>query len=171
MTTIAYRDGVLAADSRATYENMIVPGNDRKLHAAARRGRATIAAYTGASAFEAKLLDWLDNNDRNPPPDGSGTMVLMESREDRENPTFHELWVVEDGALYEETADFMAWGSGAAYALAAMHCGADAAEAVRIASLCDAKTAGPILTGRFDSEGRIAIAPVPAPASPPSRTA
>lgn len=137
MTTIAYRDGVLAADT-ATYLNdssVRVPGRSSKV-----RKLPDGSLYSGAgvvSQIEA-LGRWL----------ASGSSL--------EQPRFDDVTALHvradgtvriyDGCAEREIIDapFYAVGTGAAAAIGAMMAGATATEAIRIAMAIDPYTAGEI---------------------------
>lgn len=140
MTTIAYRGGVMAADSMAYL------GSREAKHARKTKLRKLPdGSVAGASSSEvgltSALLDWVEQGcspDNRPSSDGSG----------------FELLVVKPNAcgaveLYNDSfyptkayADFTAIGSGSAYALGAMAMGADAHMAVRVAGQFDHFTGG-----------------------------
>lgn len=146
MTTIAYRDGILAADSRLTYSTE--EGGGRKFRCAKifrktiGRGKKkydVLIATAGESSPGMVFVDWYGS--KKPVPD-----VFLNIECD-----FTCLILTPDG-LFE--ADrfcrpdrilerFYAVGSGCKEALAAMHCGRGALQAVEIAGLIDPYTAPP----------------------------
>lgn len=147
MTTIAYRDGVLAADSRLTYST--AGGGSRK-HSCTKLYRKTISekrrtfdviiATAGESSPALVFMDWYGSGQ--PIPD-----ILRDLGGD-----FSCLILRPDG-LFEADVycrpdkilePFYAIGSGAKEALTAMHCGKSAIEAVRKAALVDPYTGGRI---------------------------
>ena len=146
MTTIAYRDGVLAADSRVTY------GEDgsARVHTCKKlfRKRVThgkktfdvIIATAGESSPGMVFVDWYGTG--KPIPDiflhlgGDFSCLVL---------TPQGLFEYDVYCRAEEILDdFYAIGSGAKAALAAMHCGKSAIEAVRIAARIDPYTGGRI---------------------------
>jgi len=148
MTTIAYRDGILAADSRVTY------GEDggARVHTCKKLFRKTVTqgkktfdviiATAGESSPGMVFVDWYGTN--KPIPDlflhlgGDFTCLVL---------TPSGLFEYDVYCRGEEiTEDFYAVGSGAKAALAAMHCGKTALEAVRIAARIDPYTGGRIVT-------------------------
>lgn len=147
MTTIAYRDGVIAADSRVTVHTEAGGGRKHLCTKLYRKsiteGRKTFDVIIGTAgeAFSALVfVDWYGSG--KPMPD-----VLRDLGGD-----FTCLILRPDG-LYEADIycrpdkileDFYAVGSGSKEALAAMHCGKSAYDAVRIASLIDPYTGGRI---------------------------
>lgn len=142
MTTIAYRDGVMAADSRASYGDFVVPAGTRKLF---RLKNGSVAAVTGSEPIWRAILNWLDTDRTEPQPnpqisDSRGTIIVMNAA--------GEIEVFEDGFSYPETSSFMAYGSGQPVALGALYSGASAEEAVRIATLVDKHSGGDVQTMR-----------------------
>lgn len=148
MTTIAYRDGILAADSRVTVDN----GSGARIHTCKKlfRKRVTegkktfevIIATAGESSPGMVFVDWYGSG--KPVPDiflhidADFTCLVLTPKGLFEYDTFCR------GEEIEE--DCYAIGSGAMAALAAMHCGKSALEAVRIASRIDPHTGGRIVT-------------------------
>lgn len=149
MTTIAYRDGILAADSRLTYST---EGGGSRKHLCTKlykktitEGRKTfevIIATAGESSPALVFMDWYGTG--KPPPE-----MLRELGGD-----FTCLILRPDG-LYEADVycrpdkinePFYAIGSGAKEALAAMHCGKSAVQAVRVAACVDPYTGGRIVS-------------------------
>lgn len=132
MTTVAYRDGILAADSRGTCAGWVQPGKETKLFRL-QDGRA--AGVTGQWAIAKRLLDWIESDRSTAQPEGDARVIVVGKR----------IEVFEDGHSYIENAKFMAWGSGMPPALGALHAGASAVEAVRIASLVDTLSGGKVM--------------------------
>lgn len=149
MTTIAYRDGVIAADSRMTYttegggsRKHLCTKLYRKTITEGRRSFDVIIATAGESSPALCFVDWY----------GSGKSIpeaLMEFGGD-----FTVLILRPDG-LYEADVycrpdkilePYYAVGSGAKEALASMHCGKSAVDAVRVAATIDPYTGGRIVS-------------------------
>lgn len=149
MTTIAYRDGVLAADSRLTYST---DGGGSRKHLCTKLYRKTITegrrtfevviATAGESSPALVFVDWYGSG--KPPPE-----ILRDLGGD-----FTCLILRPDG-LYEADVycrpdrinePFYAIGSGSKEALAAMHCGKSAVQAVRVAAMVDPYTGGRIIS-------------------------
>jgi len=137
MTTIAYRDGVLAAD---TLLNAIA-GHDRvtKLK---RRGNA-VYGVAGVLVDCEALADWYFGP-RNAPP----KYFLIGD----ERPSAQIIVIHDDGKVYSsgwgghavEVTSYVAIGSGSEYAVGAMYMGADAIHAVQAAMRHDTDTGGEI---------------------------
>jgi 20S proteasome alpha/beta subunit len=137
MTTIAYKDGVIAYDSRQTRNDRIVSDSVPKcqvvdgvsflLSGAVCDEKALIAAYFGTPSLV--------------PVECSGYVVdggnlMLVGHDDKTGIWKQDL----------DPANSDAIGSGAAYALAAMDMGATAKEAVEMAAKRDVYTGGKIRT-------------------------
>jgi 20S proteasome alpha/beta subunit len=134
MTTIAYRDGVLASDSRFIVNGWKQPYPAKKLF---RMNDGTVCAVTGDYAVSVALVRWLDSDQKEASPSlGEGGRVIHLIRDG-------EITVYEMSGSFEVRAEFAAWGSGSPAAHAAFHMGADAVKAVEIASLVDDGTGAP----------------------------
>lgn len=144
MTTIAYREGVLAADTQMTTGDLKAYG--RKLvYVPAKKAWV---GFAGVLSDCQKFLDWF--SDENP------------NVEFDEDDDFSALVMYDDGrvecidasckAHRLEDDEFFALGSGSPAALAAMHMGADARRAVEIAVLVDVGTGGEIVTARVGAK-------------------
>lgn len=143
MTTIAYKDGVIAYDGRQTRNDRIVSDTAQKcqvvdgvsffLSGAVCDEKALIAAYFGTPSIV--------------PVECSGYVVdggklMMVGHDDKTG-----IWKQE---LDQSNPD--AIGSGSAYALAAMDMGASAVDAVRAAMKRDIYTGGTIRTMTIKQE-------------------
>lgn len=170
MTTIAYRDGILAADSRVTY------GEDSgaRIHTCKKLYRKTVTqgkksfdviiATAGESSPGLLFVDWYGSG--KPIPDTflhlGGDFLCL---------------VLTPSGLFEYDVycrgepvsdDFYAIGSGAKAALGAMHCGKSAIEAVRIAARIDPYTGGritsdslsPKIIGAKNEQSKAQVVPV-----------
>jgi hypothetical protein len=154
MTTIAVRGGIIAADSWATHwseeggaRRHVCAKLYRKRVTEGRKSFDVIIATAGESSPALVFVDWY----------GSGRVmpeVLLNKQAD-----FLCLILTPSG-LYEVDEfcrpdlvlePFYAIGSGAKAALAAMHCGRSAVEAVRIASRIDPYTGGRIHFASLDT--------------------
>lgn len=140
MTTVAYRAGVLAADSLSVIGETRVPERCQKVFYLANGGAVAIGGYYSC------LLDfvrWL------------GTAA--EGRDPGERPALGEhdfvvhltaaglVEVYEDGAdAYRFDGTYMAWGSGADIALGAMFEGASAEKAIKAAAHFNINTGLPV---------------------------
>lgn len=140
MTTIAYRDGVLAADTLST-RNGAREGVAVKI---VQRGDL-LAGASGASDFAKAFRDWFRQGCRGDcPPLGDpeknwaeGFIIMPDDRLVTFGPTAQ--WA-EKGMF----SGMNAWGSGADFARGAMAAGATAEEAVRHAMHWDTCTGGDV---------------------------
>lgn len=148
MTTIAYRDGVLAADSRLTVDN----GSGARVHFCRKlfrkritEGKKTfdvVIATAGEASSGMVFHDWYGSG--KPIPDvflhlgGDFTCLVLRPDGLFEYDVYCRAEKIEE--------DIYAVGSGAMAALAAMHCGKSALEAVRIAARIDLYTGGRIVS-------------------------
>jgi hypothetical protein len=153
MSTIVYRDGILAADTRAFSGSKAPIGNKRKIF----KVRLSDGSYTSFGVSTAhpglseEIRDWFASekvHDAEP---------VLAGRE------FDALEITSGGEVffYKDSfaptgpldADYYAIGSGAEYALGAFSMGADALTAIQIAGEHDVWTGGSvqrILTGPED---------------------
>lgn len=148
MTTIAYRDGIIAADSRLTVDH----GSGARKHTCRKLFRKTVGegkkahdviiATAGESSPGMVFVDWYGSG--KPIPDlflhlGGDFLCLVLTPHG-----LYEYDVYCRGELIEE--EFYAVGSGSMAALAAMHCGKSAVEAVRVAARIDSFTGGRVVS-------------------------
>ncbi|WP_256806485.1 proteasome subunit beta [Pseudomonas kurunegalensis] len=145
MTTIAYKDGVIAYDSRQTRSGSIVSDDCQKLtvvdgvsfflSGAVCDEKALIAAYFGTpSPVPVECSGYV--------VDGGRLQIV--GHDDKTGVWRQGL----------DPANPDAIGSGSAYALAAMDMGASAEEAVRAAMKRDIYTGGKVRTMRIDQHGK-----------------
>lgn len=172
MTTIAYRDGVMAADSRFTEDSEAGGtrlGRCEKLY---RREHA-IVGLAGESAPGLVFLDWYDKGaaiaDR---PEllvhGEADFSALVLRAD--GLYSYDKWCRGEKVLNK----FWAIGSGAKAALGAMEHGASAAEAVKIACRIDPYSAPPVVQMTLAKSAppvKVRRSKKPAPAATPAAPA
>lgn len=137
MTTIAYKDGVLASDSLSCWGN----SRDGAVTKIRKRG-PYLAAISGVLGPGQKFLDWFSAGMNGDPP------------ERPQDDNIHALGFIfmPDGMLLTLTrygwerskSEHCAAGSGAEFATGAMSMGATAAEAVAVAMKHDTHTGGEI---------------------------
>ncbi|MFK7671801.1 proteasome subunit beta [Pseudomonas lundensis] len=143
MTTIAYKDGVIAYDGRQTRNDRIVSDSAAKcqvvdgvsffLSGAVCDEKALIAAYFGtASPVPVECSGYVVDSGK----------LLMVGHDDKTGIWKQELDPCSHDAI----------GSGSAYALAAMDMGASAEDAVRAAMKRDIYTGG-LIRSAFINEG------------------
>lgn len=143
MTTIAYKDGILAGDTLATGYNNHSYGNKKVF-----KTKYFLFGFTGTLAYLERSLEWIKKHEK---PNvlefneifdkdvfGEETTVLLINKN-------RKLFLSSDGkpfyqARYKETA----LGSGGDYAIGAMACGKSAVEAVKVARSLDPRTGGAV---------------------------
>lgn len=147
MTTIAYRSGVIAADSRETWESEAGGSTVHRCTKLFKKkvGRREIIMGTAGATYSAMMfVDWFGS--AAPPPSALVEMLTLEEDFD--------VLILDRGKVYTsnhlcrpvEVMDrFFAVGSGRKAAIAAMLCGKGAIEAVKIACMLDPYSAPPIV--------------------------
>lgn len=149
MTTIAYRDRILAADTLVTDHGMLL-GYACKL---AQSQNGPIAGGAGNMPYVATFLKWFENclPGASPPridvdKDPDGIIIDLEGRV--------WLWGGEPHLtelLLDPAYPFAAIGAGAKYAMGAMLMGASAEQSVQAAAAFDIYTGGRIDTLQLPS--------------------
>lgn len=142
MTTICFRDGVLAADSRAYSGHATPIGEKCKIYR--HRNGAMMGISTTLPGLGERMGAWF-LDDKNPdiepifsPDEGIDALEI----DPHGNVFFYHNSVHPSGPLHGE---FFAIGSGANYALGALHMGADAVDAVRVGIMCDPWSGGEVM--------------------------
>lgn len=126
MTTIAYDGKTLAGDRQSTFAG--TPARTRKVF----RTKEYLFGCAGDTGDCQAYVRWALGKEKQPPL--SNVLILVIDRRMR-------IWcATEKMNWYQIGATFWAIGSGANYALAAMHAGKSAEEAIRIASNLDTAT-------------------------------
>lgn len=142
MTTIAYKDGVLAADTAMIDKGSAKVYGRTKI---ARRNDGALIAACGNSAWGDAFRAWAVNGqypgDLPTLPEkassASGAVISADGTV--------VVWTTEDGNLTTATRPpYFAMGSGAPFALGAMFAGASAIDAVRAAMHHDEASGGSI---------------------------
>jgi ATP-dependent HslUV protease subunit HslV len=138
VTTIAYRDDVLAADTQITCGRTI----DGWAQKAFRKG-PLLYATSGSSGLGGAFLIWVASGMRGDAPslkgekDEDGAHGYLFPGGDRVVWRYDNVWAT-------HRAPFFAYGSGAEIALGAMLAGASAEEAVRAAAQRNTSTGGDV---------------------------
>lgn len=139
MTTIAYRNGVMAGDTRTNYAGTICPGHAQKVF---KFQNGAIFGAAGAVDEIQQLLDATEQ--KHPVPKLENVEALL---------------VPPDGSIFSyegsvwtlvEEAPYTAIGSGWVPAIVAMRYGASAAEVVRTSMEFDMATGGEVRTVQLD---------------------
>lgn len=137
MTTIAYRDGIMASDSLVTQGGVTkAPGSYAKIQ---RLANGTLYGAAGCVSDCSRFLLWLTTeNDDDQPPKGDYSAILVSAQ--------GKVMEIECGNIMPRPrgTKFIAIGSGAPYANAAMYAGATAPEAVKIAVKIDPMSGLPV---------------------------
>lgn len=153
MTTICYKDGILAGDTMATRGSEKTYGV-QKVFLTER----FLLGVSGSAANILPLVDWFIDHFA-AIPDGNDATYLHRMWDSA--PNYHDgysyILVDREGRVFSNTnappmrihAGCDAIGSGAAYAMGAMAFGASAVDAVRVAKGLDAYTGGPIMHVKF----------------------
>lgn len=135
MTTIAYKDGILAADSAVTYSGTY-QGSTRKIFASKQGG---LVAACGDLTALAVVKRWVEEKHcKGDIPETSAEYSALWVKPNG------EVYVVEHREAVKIDAPFIANGSGADIATGAMAFGATADQAVHIAACFDTSSAAPI---------------------------
>ncbi len=150
MTTIAYRDGVLAADSQTTRGNLSVNGAIKLI-----KSDTILAGICGDAHDMGKFGKWLiavsekcDNVEdfhlhNSPLADDADTEALIAD-------VHGNAWYMHaSGSVFKYNEDHAASGSGEYFALGALHMGATAVEAVEAAVALDLYTGGEVTSIYF----------------------
>lgn len=149
MTTIAYRDGVIAADSQVTVDSEAGGARKfrceklyRKTVGIGRNRRDVIIGTSGESSPSLLFVDWYGSGKDVPEffiyGTADFTCLIVEP---------DGIWEADTYCRPERIMEpFYAIGSGAKAALAAMHCGKTAEQAVEIACRVDPFSMPPIVT-------------------------
>lgn len=137
MTTIAYKDGILAADTLFSCMGTVA-GYGPKIE---RTPSGRLVGASGNATYIRRLLKWAKTEKGDPPllkstENGMGLIVELDG-------TVTEL--NEDGS-YSLSMPFHASGSGTVLAMGVMAQGGTAEEAIRIAIRYDLHTGGDVMT-------------------------
>lgn len=136
MTTIVYRDGILAADTRAYAGDSNPIGTKQKIYSLLDDNgmRISFGISTAAPGLSEEIRNWFFK-DRHPdfePQLGERGFTALEIRGDE--VYYYKDSFTPSGPL---TADYFAIGSGQSFALGALTMGADARTAVEVAGMND----------------------------------
>jgi ATP-dependent protease HslVU (ClpYQ) peptidase subunit len=134
LTTIAYRDGVLAGDGRVSAGDTIVASSKKKVY---RLKDGSLLGSAGSQEDGERLRIALEKGDAAPKlPNCFALRISTESG----------IWYYEGSAWVHVNEPYTAIGSGSAHALTAMDCGLPAVEAVRMAIKRDPLSGGRVRT-------------------------
>lgn len=140
MTTIVYRDGVMAADTRA-YSGESTPIGFKSKISRLKDGSLLAVSSTGPGVGEA-FKGWVEEgSDPEAIPDGMGVNLVALHVLKNGDVMYYYDNIFPSGPIH---APWYAVGSGDRYAIGALHCGATADAAVMVAAEHDAWTGGQI---------------------------
>lgn len=159
MTTIAYKDGILAADSLCTNDHGVREGTNSKIFTLRDKSIIGIAGDPCLGLLFIKRLESGPKMVNEPwPPfplgkrDGSAIHVFPDGR------VIQYFNIAEPDAFAASVeAPFFACGSGQDLAKGAMAYGADAIEAVKVAIRLDSNSGGPVQALFLKKSGRVKI--------------
>jgi ATP-dependent HslUV protease subunit HslV len=137
MTTIAYRDGVIAADTRETENGLIYPVLSKKIV------KLPDGSLFGASGDAEECETLLETAQRRRAPPELKECNGLHIKTDG------SVWFFEQTRWVKIDAPYIAIGSGRVPAMVAMRLGADPAKAVNIAMEFDAHTGGSIMVEKL----------------------
>ena len=140
MSTVVYRDGVLASDSRAYGgSGQTSPGTKKKIHRLADGTR--IGVTTASLGMAERFVAWVSAGAdpdawKGDKPDLRAIIIKPDG----------EVFLSEDGLVFSGpiACEQYAIGSGASFAIGAMAMGATAEEAVEVAIRFDHHSGGPV---------------------------
>ena len=151
MTTVAFKDGVMASDSRAVSEAIGITAPCKKIYSVAigKNRKPHLIGFSGHNSSCMMFLEWFKTRDET-----LRGRILTHCGNDK---GFHAMiWDGKklsdaDELCVVETVDdeYYAIGSGATHAITAMDCGKNAMQAVRYAARRDIYTGGRIVTARL----------------------
>jgi hypothetical protein len=143
VTTIAFKGGVLAADTATSSKHNIIRQDVPKI--AAHHG--CLAGASGSAVYCAAFLRWFLASEFGEPPkasteDGDNALIV------RPDGTLH---LYEEGGWFPSDPPYYAAGSGCDYALGAMFAGADAETAVLAGIEHDPHSGGSVTVLRLET--------------------
>lgn len=141
MTTLVYRDGILAADSRGTCCGWIANDDTQKVF----KRDGMLFGICGDPGLGLLMVNWLLRSplsvNKDPPDlDEESRVVMVIAGSVRVYEGKNAAHYICDGS----PGHYYAWGSGMPTALAALHMGASAEQAVQIAMRVDPNTGGEV---------------------------
>ena len=149
MTTIAYKDGVLASDSRATAGGMIVSEKAEKLF----NVHGYLVGIAGSAAEGVAFVSWLEKHVLSQQVSSDLPQIEVIMPEPSDDEDFYALVIFPDGRVfmyeggshcYPIQDDFYSIGSGSPFAMTAMSLGSSAIDAVQVAKKFDCYSGGEI---------------------------
>lgn len=144
MTTIAVRDGVMAADSQFTTGGLKLSAS-HYYPKISRLQDGSLLAGRGSTEDDVTTIAWLEGGCQDDPPELDDSTQFLWLRPDG-------LWLLSGSPAryFRINAPFFAVGSGATVAMTAMHLGHTAERAVAVACELDAYTSLPVQVERLE---------------------
>jgi hypothetical protein len=139
MTTIAYRDGVMAADTQINSGNGCRAGSITKI---GQTADGHWWGFSGNTEMQAACVDWAESRTGNP-PEIDGVLIIVDPAGDKRE-WWGKGWLVCD----DEQA---AWGSGERIARGAKFVGGSAVQAVQAAIALDLESGGEVTVLRREA--------------------
>jgi ATP-dependent protease HslVU (ClpYQ) peptidase subunit len=134
VTTIAYRDGVLAGDGRTTVGDTVVSAIKKKVF---RLRDGCLFGYSGSQEDGERLRHAIKTGAASPALENIQALLILVSGK----------IMLYEGMMWVHLSDpYTAIGTGTPYALTAMDCGLDAPSAVRMALKRDTASGGKVFT-------------------------
>ena len=143
MTTIAWDGKTLAADGQVTIgDSGIMTLKRQKIFK--KIGIFDVLAFAGSLEPVEEFLEWAKNPEEGVPPEGEYTVIFVVDGV----LAFSHMTTPITNSITIGKGEIDAWGSGANFAIGAMHAGKTAIQAVNIAIKCDAFTGGKVRSVR-----------------------
>lgn len=132
MTTIAYKQGVLAGDTMVSFGGTKCPGEQRKVH---RLRNGCLFGWAGLLEQAAVLRKAVEAGERDNPPKLKDLHALLVEPDGK-------VWMYEGVNWFPSKQPYSAYGTGHDFALAVMAFGGSAKDAVRVAIKLDKSSGG-----------------------------
>lgn len=141
MTTIAFKDGIMAADSAITGDGVLWGYSDKIFK---RTDSKFVIGVSGPVENISRIQNWCDTQSSI----GSLDSISLSDNVDLliVDCNTQQLYLFQNGVVFGFNQPIMAIGTGREFALGAMAAGATAEQAVEIARYYDNNTSGPIKT-------------------------
>jgi ATP-dependent protease HslVU (ClpYQ) peptidase subunit len=141
MTTVAYRDGVLAGDTMVSDGTGCIICYERKVY---KLSDGCLYGYAGGVEEGQRLLHAIKRGDAPPSLGDTEALLIMPNR---------KVYLYEGNMWIKQTRQpYIALGTGGTAAYGAMDAGADAETAANIGVKRDNKSGGKVLVVRLDKE-------------------
>lgn len=147
MTIIAYKDGIIASDSKATLNGMHF-FNAKKI---VKAKDGTVSGGAGSMTWVVEFNDWILSGRKRPWSNFIDNMAAIYI------DPHGVIRLVSPGGIIEANLlnGCIAIGSGRDFAMGAMDAGVSAEEAVKIAIIRDNECGGPVQSERFEKVEQI----------------